>query len=170
MTISVRAARAEDVQALVRLRLANAERHLPLDPDAYRIPNEAAVRAYFEDVLARGAASGAQVAVAEWAGEVVGMVEVVMMPEPPEHQILVAHRAAQIHTTVLDRQRGRGVGAVPVVFAERVAAEQGIRHLYAGILAANAGAVRFYAAQGFGDNGISLRKTLFAADGDDGPG
>lgn len=160
MRVSVREARAGDVPALIRLRRANAERHLALDPDAYRIPDEGVVRSYFEDVLSRGAASGVLVAVAERVGEVIGMVEVVMMPEPPEHQILVPRRAAQVHTVVLEGHRECGAGSALLAFAERDAAAHEVTHLYAGILAANAGAVRFYSAHGFGGNGISLRKTL----------
>ncbi|GAA1312637.1 hypothetical protein Psi02_73950 [Planotetraspora silvatica] len=52
MPILVRAAEREDVSALVRLRLANAERHVQLDPAIYRVPDTEAVRRHFEEVLA----------------------------------------------------------------------------------------------------------------------
>jgi GNAT superfamily N-acetyltransferase len=160
MTISVRAARPADVPALVRLRMANAERHIQLAPAAYRRPDAETVRAHFEGVLAD--ATDVLILVAEWSGEVVGMVEVVVLPDPPEHQILVPRRAAQVHTVVLDGHRGKGIGAALLTAAEQAAAEHGISHVHAGIFAPNTGAVRFYSAAGFGPNGISLRKDLHA--------
>lgn len=159
MRISVRAARSEDLSALVRLRLANAQRHVDLDPAAYRLPDAAAVRRYFQDVLAAPATCDVLVFVAEASGQVVGMAEVVMMPDPPDHQILVPRRAAQIHTVVLDGHRGIGVGTALVAAAERGAADRGVSILIAGIFAPNTDALGFYARAGFGKHGISLSKT-----------
>jgi GNAT superfamily N-acetyltransferase len=160
MTISVRAARHEDVPVLVRLRLTNAERHIQLNPSVYRMPDVEAVRRHFESVLTQGEASGVLILVAELSDEVVGMVEVVVMPDPPDHQILAPHRDAQIHTVVLDGYRGKGIGAALLAAAERTASDRGISHLYAGIFAPNTGAVRFYSSAGFGRNGVSLCKEL----------
>lgn len=162
MSILVRAAEREDVPALVRLRVANAERHVQLDPAVYRVPDPEAVRRHFEDVLAAG--SKVLILVAETVGEgvgtgeVVGMVEVLLLPDPPDHQILVPRRAAEIHTVVLDGQRGKGVGAALVRAAEKAAADRGVLVIYAGIFASNTGAVRFYSAAGFGSRGTLLSK------------
>lgn len=84
MSILVRAAERDDVPALVRLRLANAERHVQLDPAIYRVPNIEAVRRHFAEVLS--ADSKVVILVAEAVGEVVGMVEVVLLADPPDHQ------------------------------------------------------------------------------------
>jgi GNAT superfamily N-acetyltransferase len=116
------------------------------------------VRRYFEGVLSPAGGGDVLVFVAESAGAVVGMAEVVVNPDPPDHQILVPRRAAQIHTVVLDGQRGKGVGTALVAAAERAAAERGVAVLIAGILAANAEAVDFYARAGFGRHGIHLSK------------
>ncbi|GAA4984822.1 hypothetical protein GCM10025734_07960 [Kitasatospora paranensis] len=80
MSIVIGAAERDDVPALVRLRLANAARHLDLDPGVHRMPDVEAVRGYFEGVLAHG--STVVILVAEAAGEAVGMVEVVLPAEP----------------------------------------------------------------------------------------
>lgn len=87
MSILVRAAEREDVPSLVRLRLANAERHVQLAPAIYRVPDLEAVRRHFEEVLS--AESRVLISVAEVAGDVVGMLEVVLLADPPDHQILV---------------------------------------------------------------------------------
>lgn len=159
MKILVRAARSEDLAALVRLRLTNAERHVELDPAAYRLPDTGAVRRYFQDLLAAPATCDVLVFVAVATGQVVGMAEVVIMPDPPDHQILAPRRAAQIHTVVLDGHRGKGVGTALVAAAERGAAERGVSILIAGIFAPNTDALHFYTRAGFGEHGISLSKT-----------
>ena len=156
MSILVRAAEREDVPALVRLRLANAERHVQLEPAIYRVPDIEAVRRHFEEVLS--AEPKVLVLVAEVVGEVVGMVEVILLADPPDHQILAPRRAAEIHTVVLDGHRGEGVGAALLVAAEQAAAERGVLVTYAGIFAANKGAVRFYSSAGYGPRGTLLSK------------
>jgi GNAT superfamily N-acetyltransferase len=160
MSILVRTAEREDVSVLVRLRLANAERHVHLDPAIYRVPDIEAVRRHFEEVLS--AESKVLILVAEAAGEVAGMVEVVLLADPPDHQILILRRAAEIHTVVLDGHRGQGVGSALVIAAEQAAAERGVSilyaGLYAGIFALNEEAIRFYSSAGFGPRGTLLSK------------
>jgi GNAT superfamily N-acetyltransferase len=156
MPISVRPAAPDDVPALVRLRLANAERHVQLDPAVYRVPDADAVRRHFGQVLE--AVPEPLILVAEVAGEVVGMVEVVVLPDPPDHQILTPRRAAEVHTVVLDGHRGEGVGAALLAAGEKAAAERGVVIIYAGIFAPNKGAVRFYSSAGFGPRGTLLSK------------
>jgi GNAT superfamily N-acetyltransferase len=157
--ILVRAARSEDVPALVRLRLANAQRHVELDSAAYRLPDAGAVRRHFQELLSPLATGDVLVFVAEASGQVVGMAEVIMMPDPPDHQILAPRHAAQIHTVVLDSHRGKGAGKALVAAAERGAADRGISILIAPIFAPNTGALSFYARAGFGEHGILLSKT-----------
>jgi GNAT superfamily N-acetyltransferase len=160
MTISIRPARAEDVTALVRLRLANAQRHVELDSAAYRRPAPEAVRRHFHDRLSNPGNEPPLILVAEVAGEVAGMVEIVIEAGFPDHQIAVPRRTAQVHTVVLDGYRGMGVGTALVRAGERHAAELGVAVLIAAILASNAGAISFYAGAGFGDHGVLLGQKL----------
>ncbi len=151
----VRPATVTDVDALVRLRVANAEAHLALDPATYRIPEPAAVRRHFTEVLTAGEGRHA-VLVAQLAGRVAGMVEVIRNPDPPDHQILRPGSVAQVHTVVADDARGRGVGTALLSAAEHWAAAAGVTYLSAGIHHRNAGAVRFYGRYGFADSGRSM--------------
>jgi GNAT superfamily N-acetyltransferase len=160
VTISIRAARAEDVPALVQLRLANAERHAGLDPASHRLPEAGAVRRHFEELLSGSAGPDVTVLVAELSGSVAGMTEIVLTPAPPDHQILVPRRTAQVHTVVLERYRGNGIGKALVTAAEQHAAQHGVTCLLAPILASNAEAVTFYSRAGFGQHGIILTKEL----------
>jgi GNAT superfamily N-acetyltransferase len=153
--VLIRPAEGRDLPALVRLRLANAERHVALAPDLFRIPDAFIVRRHFEDALGH-----ALISVAEVDGEVVGMAEVVVLADPPAHQILLPGRAADVHTVVMDGHRGRGIGAALVAEAERVAAARGVTMILANIFATNDPAVAFYSALGFGPRGILLSKRI----------
>jgi GNAT superfamily N-acetyltransferase len=168
MAVSVRTAQPGDVPALVQLRIANAERHAGLDPAGHRIPESAPVRRDFEELL-RDSPGDIVVLVAEVEGTVAGMAELVIRSTPPpDHQILVPRLMADLHTVVLERFRGRGIGTALVRAAERHAAQSGVAGLMAPVLAPNTEAVDFYSRAGFGSHGVVLRKDLPAAD-DNGP-
>ncbi|MGC5285833.1 GNAT family N-acetyltransferase [Micromonospora sp. DT231] len=156
---TVRPAELSDVPALVELRLANAEAHLALDPDVYRLPQREAVAHHFTTTLTDGSGRDA-ILVAEMGGQVVGMVEVLRLPEPPAHQILRPERSAQIHTVVSGTARGRGVGSALLDAADRWATENAITSLSAGIHHRNDGAVRFYRRHGYAPAGTSLNRQL----------
>jgi ribosomal protein S18 acetylase RimI-like enzyme len=167
VTVSIRTARPADVPALVQLRTANAERHAGLDPAGYRTPEPDAVRRYFEELL--NAPDDIVVLVAELEGKVAGMAELVIRSSPPpDHQILVPRLLADVHTVVLERFRGRGIGSALIRAAEKHAAQRGVVALFAPILAPNTGAVEVYSRAGFGPHGVILRKDL-SADGDNVP-
>jgi GNAT superfamily N-acetyltransferase len=161
MTASVRTARADDVPALVQLRMANGKRHAALDPSGHRVPEAAPVTRYFEELLSGTAGTGVVLLVAEVAGTVAGMTELVIRSEPPpDHQILIHRPLAEVHTVVLEPFRGNGVGTALVRAAERYAAEHGVSRLIAPILEPNTDAVSFYSRTGFGPHGVILSKEL----------
>jgi GNAT superfamily N-acetyltransferase len=163
VTVSVRRAQAGDVPALVRLRMANGERHATLDPSGHRIPGPGPVRRYFEELLSGAAGPGIVVLVAEAEGTVAGMTELVFRSEPPpDHQILVPRPLAEVHTVVLEHFRGRGIGTALIRAAEQYATEHGVSGLIAPILAPNTEAVSFYSRAGFGPHGVILSKELLA--------
>lgn len=157
--VVVRPAVLADVGSLVRLRKWNAEIHLALDPQVYRIPEAEAVVRYFSAVLTDDTTRHA-VLVAEVAGRVVGMVEVVRNPDPPDHQILRSEPSAQVHTVVMSKARNQGIGSALLTAAEQWAAAHGIDYLSAGIHHRNAGAVRFYSRHGYADSGRFLGRRV----------
>ncbi|MFI7465037.1 GNAT family N-acetyltransferase [Nonomuraea sp. NPDC049646] len=117
LDISVRSAKLDDVPALVELRMANAEHHVGLGPSVHRRPDGDVVRGHFESRLRAG--QDDLLLVAEVDGEAAGMAEVVLRPAAPDHQILIPRRTAEVHTVVLDRHRGQGVGRALLAAAER---------------------------------------------------
>lgn len=157
---TVRPASLADVASLVELRLANAEAHVALDAATYRVPPPDAVVRHFAAMVADEAGRDGVLVAEERDGQVVGMVEVLRHPDPPDHQILRPEPSAQVHTVVLPDARGLGVGSALLAAAERWALDRGITYLSAGIYHRNAGAVRFYSRHGYADAGLSLGKSL----------
>jgi GNAT superfamily N-acetyltransferase len=160
--ITVRPAGTADVEALVQLRVANARAHIALEPAAYRVPDLDAVRRHFDQAAVRDATL-----VADLDGRVVGMVEIVRNPDPPDHQIVRPQPSALIHTVVSADARGHGAGSALLEAAHRWAAGHGITRLSAGIHHRNAGAVRFYGRHGYTGSGISLSRLSATRPGDD---
>ena len=159
MSVLIRAAGPPDVLALVRLRLANAQQHVELGPTVHRLPDAGAVRDYFTDRLRSG--EDELILLAEMDdGEVAGMAEIVVRPDPPEYQILIPRRVAEVHTVVLDGHRGRGVGKALLAAAEKIAQARRVAVLLAVIFAPNDDAVAFYISAGFGPHGLLLAKEL----------
>jgi hypothetical protein len=68
------------VTALVRLRLANAQRHVELDPAGHRLPDSEAVRRHFAGRLGHTDGNQALIQAAELGCDLVGMVGVVIAP------------------------------------------------------------------------------------------
>ncbi len=160
MTPTIRPARAADVAALVELRLANARRHVELDPELHRIPDPDAVSRYFAGVVAGAVTPAPLILVAEVSGQVVGMTELVVSPDPPDHQILGPRPTAQVHTVVQPGYRGQGIGSSLVRAARQLAAERGITRLIAPIFSKNDQAAGFYGGAGFIPHGVLLRTDI----------
>jgi GNAT superfamily N-acetyltransferase len=122
------------------------------------MPDPEAVRRHFQDRLSNSETDPPLIQVAVLAGEVVGMVEIVVAADSPDHQISVPRRTAQIHTVILESYRGRGIGKALVRAGERQAAELGVSMLIAPILTSNSRALGFYTGAGFGERGVLLSK------------
>ncbi|MEU7799405.1 GNAT family N-acetyltransferase [Micromonospora arborensis] len=158
--LTVRPASLADVPSLVELRLANAEAHIALDAGAYRVPRREAVVGHFAALLAEAAGRDGVLVAESDGGRVVGMIEVLRHPDPPEHQILRPEPSAQVHTVVLPDARGLGVGSALLQAAERWATGRGLLYLSAGIHHRNVDAVRFYRRHGYTAAGLSLGKSV----------
>jgi GNAT superfamily N-acetyltransferase len=160
MTPTIRPAQAADVAALVELRLANARRHVELDPELHRIPDPDAVRSYFTGVLTGEGTPTPLILVADVSGQVAGMTELVLSPDPPDHQILAPRPTAQVHTVVRPGYRGQGIGSSLVRAAQQLAAERGVARLIAPIFYKNDQALGFYSGAGFIPHGVLLRHDI----------
>ena len=156
----MRPANSGDIPSLVELRLVNANAHLTLDPDTYRIPEPEAIARHFAAMLADSTGQDAVFVAVTPDGRVLGMVEVLRRPDPPDHQILPPEPSAQVHTVVLSDARGNGIGSALLKAANRWARDHGIRYISAGIHHRNAAAVHFYSRNGYTNAGLELGRQV----------
>ena len=152
---TVRPARLSDVPALVELRMANAEAHLALDPDVYRLPQREAVTDHFTAALPTrppGTRSWSRSRADRWSG----WSRCCACPNRPHTRSFAP--SLRRRSTPWCRVRPGGAGSAPRCSTRlnRWAAEHAVSYLSAGIHHRNASAVRFYRRHGYAPAGTSL--------------
>lgn len=158
MPITVRAATPADLDALTELNRVVQGVHAGLYPDDFRPEVErSAAEAYF---TARLSAPNSPLAIAEADGTPLGYILWEVQPRPatafnPARPRLYVH-----HIAVAPHARHHGAEAALLRHVERQAAAAGIDGIALDLWAANDGARRFFASQGFAAFNISLRKKV----------
>ena len=159
--MKIRAASADDFEALVDLDLASARHHAVLDPDFYHVPPRSAVAAFLGRRLAD---PDREVFVAEVDGAVVGTVDVTRQRPPDAGSIVRPIASVDIGISVAEGWRGKGVGHALMEAAEAAATARGAELIVLDMSARNTEALRFYEGLGYRTFGLFLRKDV--ADGD----
>ena len=154
MTTVVRIATEADLDLLVQLNQAVQSVHAELYPDDFHATADAGrVRALLAPRLAN-------VAIAEMDGRPAGYIWFEVQTRPaspfsPSRRRLYVH-----HLSVSPDARRRGVAAALMAHAEAYAEGEDIDEIALSHWAANAGAQKFFAAQGFAPYQLMLRKKL----------
>lgn len=104
----------------------------------------------------------AELYAAEDSGEIVGLLEVQLVPPSPVGSMVRPVSAASVGLAVREDRRGEGVGTALMRFAEQWAAEHGASSMILDMASANGGALRFYERLGYETYGLMLRKPLEA--------
>ena len=158
MSVKVRAASDEDLDALIQLNQVVQRLHAALYPgDFTHAVDPSAVRTFF---AARLSSPTSAIGIAEADRIPVGYVwfEVQARPEtpftPPRPRIYVHHIA------VAPEARRRGIAAALMRYVEHRAALEGIGEIALDMWAANLDAQHFFGAQGFTVFNMLLRKKL----------
>jgi ribosomal protein S18 acetylase RimI-like enzyme len=152
------AALPAEAEALARVYVSSSEHHAALDGSFYRVPDLGVVADRY-----RRPAGGRPPAilVAEAAGEVVGMAQVGMAPEPDRASMVRPVPTATIDVAVLAGWRGRGIGTRLMAAAETLARGRGARRVLLDAAAANQPALRLYQHRlGYRPLGLLLLKPL----------
>ena len=149
MDFTVRAGTIDDVERLEPLWHALRDHHVTL-PEMLspRTPDESwAVRKRtYEDWLG---AEDHTLLLAERDGEPIGYTVVSVSDELPATWD-VGDRVAEIETlSVLESERGSGVGQALTEAAAKVARDAGAEAVFVGVAHTNEGAIRFYEREGF---------------------
>jgi ribosomal protein S18 acetylase RimI-like enzyme len=99
--------------------------------------------------------------VAESSGEIVGYCTLLTRLNTADVRDEVYYEYAKVGDIgVLESHRGKGIGAMMLRECETRAKSVGIKWISLGVLAGNADARRFYAANGYRELGIELEKPL----------
>ena len=154
MTIVVRIADEADLDTLIRLNQVVQSVHAELYPDDFYATADA------DGLKALLAPRLANVVIAEVDGVPAGYIWFEVQTQPansfsPSRRRLYIH-----HLSVLPDARRRGVAAALMAHAEAHAEGEDIDEIALSHWAANAGAQKFFAAQGFAPYQLMLRKKL----------
>jgi RimJ/RimL family protein N-acetyltransferase len=155
----VREATAADLEAIVEIYLDNARHHAAFAPDAYRVPDRAAVRDRFGRMLEAPDDEDAHF-VAEVDGHVVGALDAFRRPDGSPGSMRIPSRSAEFGIGVLAAWRGRGVGSALIAAAEDWARAERLDALVLEVAEANGAAWRLYERLGYEPVSRSMAKPL----------
>jgi GNAT superfamily N-acetyltransferase len=150
---------------LARVYVDSARYHYAIDPIIHQALDEAAALGRMRTKLADEATV---LYAAEDAGEIVGLLELQLLPPPPAGSMLRPASAARVGVAVREDRRRGGVGTALMRFAERWAVEHSLSTMILDMSDANNGALRFYERLGYRTYGLMLRKPLDAGPPDGG--
>lgn len=160
----VRAATADDVEALADIYVSSARHHAALDPEFYAVPDREAVATHLRQELSAEGAGSVIRLVAEVDGRLVGSAEIELR-SPGAGSMLAPRLAASVGVAVLEDRRGGGIGSTLMEAAEDWARERGATLMMLDASAANADALRFYEERhGYRLRGVLLTKRLTPVD------
>ena len=151
MTVSIRPARTEDLEGIVRL---HAEDALGGHGDAWGPEDEAVYEAAFAAIAA---SPENELYVAQSAGRVVGTFQLTFIPSLTGRGTL---RVKIGSVKVAAEHRSQGIGAQMMAFAETIALSRGARRLELTSNVAREDAHRFYARLGFARSHAGFTKKL----------
>lgn len=153
-----RRASPADAAGIARVYVSNAQHHVRLAPDAYRVPDLRAVEARYRELIDN---DGWAVFVVDDAdGRIVASAEGQVGPPTPPHSMLRPRRVAHVGVAVLPERRGGGLGGDLVLMIERWASQQQVDAILLDMLTANTHARRFYERLGYTEFGTLMRKVI----------
>jgi ribosomal protein S18 acetylase RimI-like enzyme len=146
-----------DSAGIADVYLSSARHHAQLAPEWYRVPEATHVVERFERAL-----SGTEtIIVGEYHGEVVGFVQVQILPPGSPHSMLQQIKTAALELAVAADHRGAGLGTALLRAGEHWSASRGVQRLQLDGLAANSSALRLYRQRfGYRDFGVILHKRV----------
>ncbi len=161
---TVREAIDADLDVLVRLNGEVHALHVEHAPRRYRAADEASVRQFFTEFLAR---PGVQAAVAHEDGVPLGYVVTDLQPATPGPLGRASPRLYVDQIGVTADARGRGVGRMLMAWAEARARSEGCDHVLLDVAGFNDAARAFYERLGYGRWSTRLSKAIDDPTGSD---
>ncbi len=157
----IRLANHSDISALSDVHRESAEFHRSLAPSLYRIPQAQAVT---EELSRTLNSSNAAVFVADVEGEIVGYVQVRVLPPTSEASMIQPRKSADVGVAVRTPFRRQGLGSALMRAAQAWAIEHEVEQMLLDCHAANEAAIQLYERLGFQIVGYFMAKRLIQAD------
>lgn len=157
--MEIRPVTLADLEVLIDIYLDTAIRHAAIDPDWYRVPARADIAARLRPRIVRRGPDAEYVA-AIIDGQMVGSASIGVEDLPHPGSMMRPIRTAEFGVSVVQGQRGKGIGRALIGHLESWAAEHGVERVVLNVAEANVDAIRLYHALGYSDYDRAMRKDV----------
>ncbi len=155
----IRPVTLDDLEVLIDIYIDTAVHHAAIDPDWYRVPTRDDIAVRLRRRIDSRGPNGEYVA-AILDGRMVGSATIYADDPPHPGSMMRPLRTAEFGVSVVDGQRGRGIGRALIGHLEAWAAEHGVERVTLNVAEANVDAIRLYRALGYQEYDRAMRKDI----------
>lgn len=149
----------DDLEHLIDIYLDTAIHHAAIDPEWFHVPGRADIAARLRRrIESRG--PDAEYVAAIIDGRMVGSASIGVEDPPHPGAMMRPLRTAEFGVSVVDGQRGKGIGRALIGHLEGWAAAHGVERVILNVAEANVDAIRLYHALGYREYDRAMRKTM----------
>jgi GNAT superfamily N-acetyltransferase len=159
--LEIRPVTLDDLEVLIDIYLDTARHHAAIDPAWFHVPARADVAVRLTRRIEGQGADGIYVA-AMLDDRMVGSATIFADNAPHPGSMQRPIRSAEFGVSVVDGQRGRGIGRALIGHLEAWAAAHGVVRVILNVAEANVDAIRLYHAIGYVEFDRAMRKDLVA--------
>lgn len=157
--VEIRPVTLDDLEVLIDIYIDTAIHHAAIDPELFHVPGRADVAARLRRrIESRGPDSEYVAAIVD--GRMVGSASINVEDPPHSGSMMRPLRTAEFGVSVVEGQRGRGIGRTLIGHIEEWAAEHGLERVILNVAEANVDAIRLYHALGYREYDRAMRKTI----------
>lgn len=160
--LTIRPVTIDDLDVLIDIYLDTARHHAAIDPEWFHVPARADIAVRLRRRIEGRGTTGEYVA-AMLEGRMVGSASMDAAAPPSPGSMLRPLRTAEFGVSVVEGQRGHGIGRALIAHLEGWAADHGIEHVILNVAEANVDAIRLYHALGYRDYDRAMRKSIAQA-------
>jgi GNAT superfamily N-acetyltransferase len=157
--IEIRPVTVDDLETLIEIYLDTARHHAAIDPEAFHVPSREAVAVRLRRRIDGRGLTGEYVA-AMLDGVMVGSASIDLADPPSAGSMMRPIPTAEFGVSVVEGQRGQGIGRTLIAHLEEWAAGRGVERMVLNVAEANTDAIRLYHALGYTEYDRAMRKAL----------
>lgn len=157
--VEIRPVTLDDLEVLIDIYIDTAIHHAAIDPEWFHVPGRADVAVRLRRRIESRGPDGEYVA-AIVDGRMVGSASINVEDPPHPGSMMRPLRTAEFGVSVVEVQRGRGIGRALIGHIEEWAAEHGVERVILNVAEANVDAIRLYHALGYREYDRAMRKAI----------